>query len=385
MRKFKNPFEQRIRVNSTSLHKAISKSIALAIAIVVVIAAIAGALALIYLPRAPVTLTTTPTTATTPKLAKITWNMGTTKEGTTGYVMIGLMAELLTRYGGEYFDCRLAPYGSSTAGLKGYDMKEVHSMYASLQQVEQIVTRTGPFGPPTYNWTRSLAQFIWMYNIKWFWIVRPEVASRVRGWSDLKGLRVWPQMKGTSTYEFMQVVLGPNGLSIWGTLDIKTFDISQAADALKVGEVDAVAGYNGAGFVVEVLTRNPSAVIVFPTPEEIEKMLKAAPFVTVTTLYPEEIGVPGALKEPAKTVGVPFVYIVDPNFSEEHIYLATKILLEHADELAKSNALWREFAADPLKFNIPLWERTCKMGVPLHQGVIRYLKERGVSIEACKV
>jgi TRAP transporter TAXI family solute receptor len=224
-----------------------------------------------------------------------------------------------------------------------------------------------------------------MYNIKWFWIVRPEYADKVRSWSDLKGLKVWPQMKGTSTYEFMQIVLGPEGLDIWSTLDIKTFDMSQASDALKLGEVDALAGYNGAGFVTEVLTRNPSAVIVFPTPKELERMLKAASFVVVTTLYPEEIGVPGALKEPVKTVGVPFVYIVDPSFSKEHIYLAVKILFEHADELAKSNALWKEFAADPLGFNIPLWKKACEMGVPLHPGIVKYLREKGITLEACKV
>jgi len=313
-------------------------------------------------------------------VSKFTWNAGTTSEGTSGYVAIGVMSEILNKYAGDFIWMTPIAYTGSVAGLRGYDKEETDSMYGSMQQIDMIQRGYGPFSPDTYKWSREFAQFIWMYEVEWYAIIRAKDKDKIKCWSDFTGKKVYPHTKGSSTYEFLKTALGPDGLNIWGTFEEKQFARSHAADALKLGEVDVIIGYNAAGspagWIQELVTRC-NCIIVTPTPKEMGKILNSAKYVTSVKLDPsifdKDIGLASVVDIPA----VGYVYIVDPKIDEIYIYQAVKTIFEHAEEMAKSLTVWSKFAKDPLDYCMGYWKKGVEMGIPLSSGVLRYLRELG--------
>ncbi len=308
------------------------------------------------------------------------WNAGTTREGSTGFVTIGILSETVTTFAGEHIFMNPIAYTKSLVGLKGFDKKEVVSMYASSQQLLQITNKLGPFSPELYKWTAPYAQMFWMYDLDYFFLIRREDADKIKSWSDLANKSVWPNTQGSGTHELVKVMLGPDGLNIYDTIDEKAIDISQIADALKLGIVDALAVFSGGGQIVslglDVLARTDS-VILAPTPEELEKILPTAEYIFPATMSPDAYGQDVGLTETITNPALGFVYIVSPDVSEEIVYQAVKVAFEKGAEMAKTAVTWAKFAEDPWGYNLPYLQKYKKMGVPIHPGALRYFRELG--------
>ncbi|HZK11911.1 MAG TPA: TAXI family TRAP transporter solute-binding subunit [Atribacterota bacterium] len=312
---------------------------------------------------------------------KYMWNAGTTQEGSTAFVASGILSECINTYAGKDMFMTPIAYTKSLVGLKGFDQKEVVSMYASAQQFEQLINKEGPFSPETYKWSAPYMQLMWAYDQDHFFLIRREDAGKIKSYSDLANKSVFPQMRGTGTYELYQIMLGPSGLNIWDKIVEKTFETAHAGDALKLKQVDVIAAYSGGGEIVgyaqEALARN-DLVILTPTPEEMEKIVKVCGFLYPSTVNAEEhfgqdIGL-------TKTITIPAwsnIYIVDPDVPEEIVYQVVKTAFEHATEMAKSAAVWGKFAEDPWEYNLPFLLKYKKMGVPIHPGALRYFRELG--------
>ncbi len=308
------------------------------------------------------------------------WNAGTTGEGSTGFVSIGILSETITTHTNNDIFMTPIAYTKSLVGLKGFDQKEVVSMYASSQQFKQVIKKTGPFSPETYKWTAPYAQMMWMYDLDYFFVIRKEDADKIKTWSDLANRPVFPQMRGTGTYELIKVMLGADALNIWDTIDEKAFEYSHAADALKLKEVDAICSYSAGGKIVgwtqEVLARTDS-VILAPTPEELEKIIKAVDFIFPATMGPDAYGQDVGLTKTITNPALGFVYIVDPDLPEEIVYQAVKVAFEKGAEMARSAAVWGKFAEDAWGYNLPYLMKYTKMGAPIHPGALRYFRELG--------
>jgi len=308
------------------------------------------------------------------------WNAGTTGEGSTGFVSIGILSETINTFAGKDIFMTPIAYTKSLVGLKGFDQKEVVSMYASSQQFDQVIKKYGPFTPETYKWTAPYAQMMWMYDLDYFFIIRKEDAGKIKSWSDLANRPMFPQMRGTGTYELVKVMLGPDGLNIWDTIDEKAFEYSHASDALKLKEVDAICAYSAGGQIVgwaqEVFARTDS-VILAATPEELEKILKTVDFLFPATMAPDAYGQDVGLTKTIVNPALGFVYIVDPDIPEEIVYQVVKAAFENATEMAKAAAVWGKFAQDAWGYNLPYLMKYTKMGASIHPGALRYFRELG--------
>jgi TRAP transporter TAXI family solute receptor len=311
---------------------------------------------------------------------KYMWNAGTTEEGSTGYVSIGILSETTNTYAGDHIFMTPIAYARSLVGLRGFDQKEVVSMYASSQQFDQIINKWGPFSPETYKWSAPYTQMMWMYDLDYFFLIRKEDADKIKSWSDLAHRKVFSQMRGTGSYEIVKVMFGPGGLNIWDTIDQKSFHLSHAADALKLGEVDAVIAYSAGGQIVgyaqEVITRT-DCVLLSTTPEELEKIMKSADFLFPAEVSPEGYGQDVGLTKTIRNPALGFVYIVDPDVPEEIVYQATKAIWENAEKMAKAVAVWGKFSEDPWGYNLPYLMKYKKLGAPIHPGALRYFRELG--------
>ena len=314
---------------------------------------------------------------------KYMWNTGSCKEGSSAYTAIGILSEVVNTYAGDYVFMTPIPYSKSLVGLRGFDQKEVVSMVGSSMQFDQIINKWGPFSPDVYKWTAPYVQMMWMYDLDYALLIRKKDADKIKSWSDLAYRPIFPQMFGTGGYEFMKMAFGPDGLNIWDTIDKKAFQRTHCADALKLGEVDAVFAYGAGGnwvaFVQEVLAR-VDCVFLCPTPEELEKITKSYKYI-----FPVEVTLGGQDLGYTKTVKFPalgYVYMVDPNVSEEIVYQVTKVVFERAEEMAESTPIWENFSKDPFGYNLPYLLQYKKLGVPIHPGVLRYFRELGHDTKA---
>lgn len=312
------------------------------------------------------------------------WDLGTTKEGTSSYVAVGVMCETVNNYAD---DIRLVPitYTASASGLKGYNKGEVDGMYCSFQQLDMIINGYGAFDPEVYKWEREFTQLVYPMLMEVFFVIKKEDSNKIKSWSDLAGKKLFPMMTGATSYLLSQVALGPKGLNIWDQIDLKAFDISHAADAIKLGEIDASVAYRIGSLVSwaqEIFIRADVEVLE-PTEEELEKILGSAPYFgkrTIDTNFLQDPDI--GPKEAMKTLPyVGFTYLISPDFDEETVYRITKILFEHADEMSKQTAVWREFSLDPIGFAINSWQTGVKLGAPLHPGVKRYIRELGYDLK----
>jgi len=312
------------------------------------------------------------------------WSAGVTQEGSITYPLIGSLCEIANTYVGDVVYMTPIAYTKSVAGLKGYDQGEVVSMYASSQQLEQVFTKTDIFGPPDYEWKTPITQMMWMYDSEYFFIIRKEDEDKIKCWNDLVGKTVYLHMVGTGTRDFFNLTLGPDGLDIIDKMDVKGFDMSHAADALKLGEVDAVAGNSAGGKLIawntEVLGRVDCS-LVFPTAEELQKAIKNFHYIYTVEIPPdawsEEVKAICNFTEPKIVPAFGYVYIVNPEVPEEVVYSVVKAAFEHADEMAAVAPIWQKFAMDPFGYNLPFLQTYKDFGVPIHPGVLRYLKELG--------
>jgi len=316
---------------------------------------------------------------------KYMWNAGTVGEGSMAYVWVGILCEIVNNYEGDDIFMTPIPYTNSMAGLKGFDQKEVNSSLGNSQVISNIINKEGPFSPETYKWSAPFSQMLWVYEQDFFFLIREEDADEIKSWSDLANKKVFPNMIGTGAYEILKLIAGPKGLNIWDTIDIKAFDYSHAADALKLKEVDAVLAYSTAGGIVswaqEVVLRT-DCVMLSPTPEELEKMIKGNEFIfplTISLELPEqEVGLTETIKNP----GLAFILICQADEPEEIVYKVVKTAFEKAMEMAKLVKIWEKFSKDPWELNIQFLKKFKNMGVPIHPGALRYFRELGHDTKA---
>ena len=308
------------------------------------------------------------------------WNAGTTGEGSVGYVYIGVLSEIVNTYAGKDIFMTPIAYTTSLAGLKGFDQKEVASMYANSQVFSNIIYERGPFSPETYKWSAPINQMLWTFTSDYFFIIRKEDADKIKSWSDLANRTVFPRMIGTGTYEYLKVLLGPDGLNIWDTINIRTFDVGHAADALKLKEVDAVAANSTAGEIVSYAQEvfySTDCVVLGPTPEELEKLVESNDYTFPLSMNPDDFEQDLGLTKTIKNPGMAFQYMVSPDVPEEIVYLVVKTVFENAAEMAELTTIWKAFAEDPWEFNLPFLTKFKEMGVPVHPGALRYFRELG--------
>jgi TRAP-type uncharacterized transport system substrate-binding protein len=119
--------------------------------------------------------------------------------------------------------------------------------------------------------------------------------------------------------------------------------------------------------VQDVATARKVRLLSF-SPDEQKKFLAALP---MYSFFPVENSLYGQTGQ-AWTIGALFGMAVTPDLDADTVYLIVKALCEHSDEIGKTYAGVR---------GIDLAELTSQAKAWLHPGTIRYLKEKGYTID----
>jgi TRAP-type uncharacterized transport system substrate-binding protein len=252
---------------------------------------------------------------------------------------------------------------------------DLESVYAAEPGFGKLYAFKRPFKGFEPNVKKMPAQGVWLYTMETHILTLPKNKDKFRSWQDLDGKKIFMTKAGYMNHiNIFRAMTDINGLKIKHV----EVDMSKVADALRARTIDATAAYTTARVSlaswIKVLDVASPLQGVNPTPAQIKK-LTAAGFtpakINMKKAYTRDLGVD-------ELYGVPFYFgqHFGLDFPEEAAYELLKVLEKAAPDLAKLEAGFGPLAEDFAGFQV-LGIKSIPQ-VPVHPGLARYLKEKGV-------
>jgi uncharacterized protein len=286
--------------------------------------------------------------------------------GQTGvyYVVGQSVCRLLNRNSNEHgIRCNAPSSGGSVANVNAIrggemDMGVVQSdiQYKAYQGTENFEA-AGPFG--------EMRALFALHGEPLTVVARRD--ANINDVRDLKGKRVNIGNPGSGQRDTMDVVMSALG---WTRSDFAmASELSAAEQAAALGDnnVDAmvfVAGHpNGS---IQEATTTVDAVLVTVGGEEIDNLIEQRPYYARATI-------PGGLyrgnDEDVQTFGVRATLVASTAVADETVYQTVKAVFENFDRFKRLHPAFATLSEEQMISE--------GLSVPLHDGAIRYYKERG--------
>ena len=191
--------------------------------------------------------------------------------------------------------------------------------------------------------------------------------ANIKHVKDLKGKRFNIGNPGSGQRDTMDVVMNALGWTIRDFALASQLSASEQAAALGDNNIDAmvfVAGHpNGS---IQEATTTVDSVIVAVEGEEIDGIIEEYPYYAKATI-------PGGMyrgnDEPVNTFGVRATMVTSAKVPEETVYQTVKAVFDNFDRFKRLHPAFAE-----LKEQEMISE---SLSIPLHDGAVRYYKERG--------
>jgi TRAP-type uncharacterized transport system substrate-binding protein len=290
------------------------------------------------------------------------------------YKASAFIADFLRR-GMPDYDLTIYPYVSTTANIKSFLVGELEAVYVAEPGFRDLYSFKKAYKGFESNVKKMPVQGIWLYTMETHILTLPENKDKYRTWDDLDGKKIFMTTAGymnhINMFRAMKDICGLNITHV-------EVDASKVADALRAGTIDATAAYTTAlvslASWIKMLDVATPLQGVNPTPEQ-NKKLTAAGFtpakIDIKKAYTRDLGVD-------VLYGVPFYFGqgLGLDFPEEAAYKMLNVLEESAGALAKLEAGFGPLAKDFAGFQA-LGIRSIPE-VPVHPGLAKYLKEKGL-------
>ncbi|ASJ08804.1 C4-dicarboxylate ABC transporter substrate-binding protein [Thermococcus siculi] len=192
--------------------------------------------------------------------------------------------------------------------------------------------------------------------------------SPITSLQDLKGRKVAVGAAGSGTAVAAQQILEAAG--VWDDVDKVYLKFSEAAQQLKLGQIDAAVIVSGAPTpaIDQIAVQTP--VRVLPIGDDILQKLKNSGYIFyVSQTLPKDTY--NGMTEDTPTLAVKAILVVSADVPDDVVYAMTKLLFDHVDELRQVHA-----KAQYISFDTAL----DGMSIPLHPGAIKYYEEKGKEV-----
>jgi len=297
------------------------------------------------------------------------------------YKASAFIADFLRR-GMPDYDLTIYPYVSTTANVKSFLVGDLEAVYVAEPGFRDLYSFKKAYKGFEPNIKQMPVQGVWLYTMETHILTLPENKDKYRSWEDLDGKKIYMTKAGymnhINIFRAMQDICGLKITHV-------EVDASKVADALRAGTIDATASYTTAlvslASWIKMLDVATPLQGVNPTPEQIKK-LTAAGFtpakINMKKAYTRDLGVD-------ELYGVPFYFGqgLGLAFPEEAAYRMLKALEESAKDLAKLESGFGPLAQDFAGFQV-LGIRSIPE-VPVHPGMAKYLKEKGLWDSSWKI
>jgi hypothetical protein len=306
---------------------------------------------------------------------------GCANPGSFYYKASAFMADFLRR-GVPDYDLTIYPFVSTTANMKGFLTGNLESVYTAEPGFVKLYAFQKPFAGFEPHVKKMPVQAIWLYTMETHILTLPLNKDKYRTWDDLDGKKIYMTKAGymnhINIFRAMRDICGLNIKHV-------EVDMAKVADALGKGTIDATAAYTTAlvslASWIKVLDVATPLQGVNPTPAQIKK-LTAAGFtpakIDIKKAYTRDLGVD-------ELYGVPFYFgqHFGIDIPEDGVYRILKVLDESAGDLVKLESGFGPLAADFAGFQV-LGIKSIPE-VPVHPGLAKYLKEKGLWDSSWKV
>ncbi len=192
--------------------------------------------------------------------------------------------------------------------------------------------------------------------------------SNIKTLQDLKGKKVAVGAAGSGTAVAAQQILEAAG--VWDSIQKVYVKFSEAAQQLKLGQIDAAVIVSGAPTpaIEQIAVQTP--VRVLPIGNDIYQELKGKGYVFYVTQTLPKSTYKG-MTEDTPTLAVKSLLVVSADVPDNVVYAMTMLLFKHVETLRQVHA-----KAKYISFETAL----NGMSIPLHPGAIKYYEEKGKSI-----
>lgn len=287
--------------------------------------------------------------------------------GVTGvyYPAGGAICRLVNRARKEHgIRCSVESTGGSVYNLAAIRNKELDIAVAQSDWQYHAYNGTGAFN--TVGADKKLRALFSLHNEPFTVVVRKDAG--IAKFDDIKGKRVNIGNPGSGMRATMEVIMAKKG---WTTGDFKVASelrASEQAQALCDNKIDVMiysAGHpNGA---IQEVTTSCDAKIISVDGPDIDQLLKENPFYAYTVI-------PGSMysgnPNDIKTFGVKATFVSSEDVDPDVIYQVVKAVFDNFDNFKTLHPVFSTL--EPIKM--------VKEGntAPLHEGAIRYFKEKGM-------
>jgi TRAP transporter TAXI family solute receptor len=193
--------------------------------------------------------------------------------------------------------------------------------------------------------------------------------SGINSLQDLAGKKVAVGAEGSGTYWNARQILEVAGL--WDKIIPVYKKFNEVAEDLKLGNIDAAFYTAGipTSAIEQLAAEKPIKLI--PVPTEIYQALKKKYPFYVQVIVPA--GTYKGVDHDVQTVAVMSMLIVRDDVPKDVVYLMTKILFEHLDELKS------QVQKQSVQY-ISLQHALDGISIPLHEGAYQYYVEHGIQV-----
>jgi len=302
------------------------------------------------------------------------WRWGTSDPGSYGYRVSAFMSDFLRR-GIPNYDVTVYPFVSTTANIKTFLVGDLESVYLAEPGLRDLYAFKKAYKDFEPHVKEMPVQSFWSYTMETHILTLPDRKDKFRTWEDLDGKKIFMTTAGymnhINIFRAMKDICGLNITHV-------EVDSSRAADALRAGTIDALACYTTALVSLPTWAKTLDVASplqgVNPSPEQIKKLIAAgfAPAkINIKKAYTSKLGVD-------ELYGVPFYfgYHHGLRFPADDVYRVLKVFEEAGPALPKLDPGFGPLAADFAGFQV-LGIRSIPE-VPVHPGLAKYLKEKGL-------
>jgi hypothetical protein len=291
---------------------------------------------------------------------QMTWS--TYDVGSSGYADVAAVANALTKTYGTQI--RLLPSGTGVGRM--VPMKDGTASFGRLGD-ESYFAFEGEYEFAAPGWGPQDMRIVW--PVKTYLGLAVRADSDIQTPADLKGKKVPWVTANPSIYKKMEAALAFGGLT-WD--DVKRVDIpsyAAQAEALKNGQIDVAIMINTAAALYEVDSAVGIRWIDLPaTDTEGWKRLQAV----TPWVVPGKDSRGAGLKEGESKEFMSYVYPMAAYASADAntVYELIKAINETFDQYKDATPSLVDWASDKIEVT--------PAGVPFHDGLVKYLKEKGL-------
>ena len=257
--------------------------------------------------------------------------------------------------------------------------KRVDVTYQDMWNLSKMYKNEGAW-EKTHQEIKPMAG-IWTYSAEFF-IFTLAKRDDINHLSDLKDKSWNFGPGGASAGQAWSLVF--KNLGYLDDIEVKYSANSQEPDMLISGAADAILGHTimqGRSLASRGRDLDARAKIKVVTPSEqewqaIQKMQELAPYYPTTTPltpYSQELNI-----KQANAIGVGFGFGIAPFVDTETAYQYVKTIFENTTDLQKITKVFTQFKEDAVELNIRCNDAISKVGIPIHPGAAKYLKEKGI-------